>query len=138
MHGREAVGDREEHVEPLAEREPASDEALEVVRQGHAGDVLHHHVLDVVLAPDGVDADDARVTNRGERLSLGPDRERNVRPVGLDRDAAREVPVVGVEDLAHASFAEDRADLVRVTQHRARPEDVNGRRFRRVEAGRHA
>lgn len=124
MDGGHAVGDGDEHVEPLGHRHAVA-EAVEVVRERHARHVLHHHVVEALVTAERVDADDAGVTERREGARLVADRELelDVGEVRLDRHATHEPDVLSVEHLPHPAVPEDGADLVGVRDELADPEN---------------
>jgi hypothetical protein len=111
----EGVGDLDAETEHVVDRERP---ALNAIRERLALDQLHDEVEIVPLAPDVVDDADVRMVERGNeprlaleaRADLG--RACQIARQDLDRDLAAEAAVAGAIDLAHASGADGREDLV--------------------------
>ena len=88
-------------------------------RQRRPLEVLHHQVIDPVLAADVVDGADVGVAQRRQapRFALEPLTDDWIggqrRGQDLDRDGAIEPRVAGRVDFAHTAGAERAGDLVR-------------------------
>ena len=79
---------------------------------------LHRQEVDPVRLLDGVDADDSRVIERGERLRFTPEAfeplraRRHLRRQQLERHVAPELRVGGAVDLAHPARTDRGGDAV--------------------------
>jgi len=109
------IGDLDPEAQNLGERQWAFAQAFS---ESLAFEVLHHQVIDAVLAADIVESADVRMRERGDRARFAFKSHAPVSVFGqfrrehFDRDRAIEARVAGAIDLSHAAGADRRDDFV--------------------------
>ena len=115
VRGDQGVGQGDGELENAGKGKPAGGDE---VGEGLALDQLHGEEADTVLVLDGVERDDVRVIEPGDRARLALEAGEAIGGGGhrlgqhLHRHLAAEAEVLGPIDLAHPSGSEGAEDLV--------------------------